>query len=646
MEPQLISSLEAPASNRERRPFSKRFSAIKQARGLKGLLSALAEPRGVIFLDIETTGLSWFYDEITLVGWACEGRYRVHVSGDDLSPLQGALRSADTLVTFNGTCFDLRFLARTFPDLVLPPTHVDLRYLARRVGLIGGQKAIEQELAFPPRSGVEAVDGREAVLQWYRYQRGDDEALRLLIEYNRWDVSRMGAILDEVLERLDPHPDLWFSRPRFCNPTQLVSGFRAEGKIGQRPRRSKHTHPYEALFSGTAARDAIIVGIDLTGSEKRPSGWCTLRGQWAETSMVSSDEEIVNRVLRELPEVVSIDSPLSIPFGRARTEDDDPTRQEFGIMRRCERELKRRGINVYPCLLPSMQALTRRGMRLAERLRSFGIPVIESYPGAAQDIMRLPRKGAGPELLKQGLVDFGLQGRFVDGEATHDELDAITCALVGSFFLSGRWEALRGPSEGALIVPVLEAQGGSGMVIGLSGRICAGKTTTARVLEERGFAYTRFSMVIDDEIARRGEPLCRETRQRVGAEINRAQGQRWLCEKVLEGVEGQQFVVVDGLRFPEDHAFFVERFGSEFVHLHLTAPDELRTDRYRKYEQDGVPFEVADRQPVEARIDELRPLAHAILQNDSSLGDLRDNALDCLRRVAQGRGRECLSRLS
>jgi predicted nuclease with RNAse H fold len=109
--------------------------------------------------------------------------------------------------------------------------------------------------------------------------------------------------------------------------------------------------------------------------------------------MVGTDDEMVARVIAISPALVSVDSPLSVPFGRTRVEDDDPGRSEFGIMRRCERELKRRGINVYPCLLPSMQGLTRRGMRLATRLRRLGIPVIESYPGAAQDIMGIPRKG-------------------------------------------------------------------------------------------------------------------------------------------------------------------------------------------------------------------------------------------------------------
>jgi dephospho-CoA kinase len=314
-------------------------------------------------------------------------------------------------------------------------------------------------------------------------------------------------------------------------------------------------------------------------------------------------------------------------------------------MRRCERELKRRGINVYPCLLPSMQGLTRRGMHLAQRLRSAGVPVIESYPGAAQDIMGIPRKGAGIELLKQGLTDFGIQGRFAEDAVSHDELDAITSAIVGSFFLSRQYEALRGPSEDALIIPNLESVGQSGMVIGISGRICAGKTTTARIFEQKGFAYTRFSLVIDDEIITRGQVPDRASRQFVGTEINRTLGQRWLCEKVLDRVSGKELIVVDGLRFPEDHTFFVERFGSDFIHLHIEAPNEIRAHRYSSAEHNELPFEIADRQQVEAKIDELAGLADATIPNGSTVAELLGNVLNYIESVAREQGHECQFRL-
>jgi predicted nuclease with RNAse H fold/dephospho-CoA kinase len=338
--------------------------------------------------------------------------------------------------------------------------------------------------------------------------------------------------------------------------------------------------------------------------------------------MVSTDREILDRVIAAQPDLVSIDSPLSLPFGRIRVTDDDPGRATYGIMRQCERELKRRGINVYPCLLPSMQKLTERGMRLAARLRKRGIPVIESYPGAAQDIMGIPRKGAGIEFLRQGLADFGVDGTFLTQTLKHDELDAITSALVGSFFLAGRHEALSGPTEDPLIIPKVKADVGP-LVVGISGKIAAGKTTTARFLEQIGFAYTRFSLVVDDEIVSRGLTPNRTLRQTVGWELHGKKGQRWMAERALERIGLQDKIVVDGLRFLEDHAFFVERFGAKFVHLHIIAPTELRAERFLRKQSQGDPFEEADSAPVEAEIPRLERVASTVLENSADLDHLR-----------------------
>jgi len=457
--------------------------------------------------------------------------------------------------------------------------------------------------------------------------------LRRLIEYNRCDVVAMRHILDVVLDKLVVHSDLWLADTHFSEGSYSVSGWAVQGaELPSATRLYIPKNTFGALFGDTVAEKATIVGIDLTGSESRPSGWCVLRGEVAETEMVATDDEMVARIIAVEPALVSIDSPLSIPFGRTRFDDDDPTRAEFGIMRRCERELKRRGINVYPCLLPSMQGLTRRGMQLAARLRRLGIPVIESYPGAAQDIMGIPRKGAGEEFLKQGLADFGVCGEFLTSTVRHDELDAITSALVGSFFLAGKYEALCGPSEDALIIPDLTAADGP-IVVGISGRICAGKTTAAKFLEKKGFAYSRFSLAVDDELKRRGEKPSRESRQRVGIEINRTLGQRWLCERVLERVGGRPLIVIDGLRFLEDRAFFVERFGSRFLHIHVAAPNELRKKRYRK--NGGPSFDQADAEPVEAEIDGLGMRATVTVDNLASidtLGETVGKAVDAFSR--------------
>lgn len=624
-------------------PPTSRTRAVQSARksvppdvNLSPILSREAR---VLFLDVETTGLSWFYDEITIIGWAIDGAYKVLVKGEDPAPLLRDLTSATVLVTFNGTLFDLRFLQKTFGELVLPAVHVDLRYLSRRVGLAGGQKSIERELRIDFRSDLEDVDGAAAVLLWHDYLRGSLPALQKLILYNRSDVLGMAAILDIVMARLNLQRDFWLqpqafeeiARRIFAEPVPMISDRSLRPAVTFRS--------FASIFSDTAAERARIVGIDLTGSEKRGSGWCVLEGASAETLTVHTDEEMVGRIIALKPDLVSIDSPLSLPFGRTVVTDDDPGRQQYGIMRKCERELKRRGVNVYPALLPSMQGLTRRGMLLAARIRSEGIAVIESYPGAAQDIMAIPRKGAGIEYLKRGLSDFGIEGPFISEEVTHDELDAITAALVGSFFLAGKYEALSGPTEGALIVPKLTDSVDAPLVVGISGRICSGKTTAARMLEERGFAYTRFSLVIDDEIKEAGAVPDRATRQQFGERIHREKGQRWLCERVLQRVEGQSLIVIDGLRFPEDRAYFVEAFGTRFVHLHISASEDVRRARYA--EDAAVSFEAADGQPVEAGIAPLAKLARIQLKNEGSLSELKQSLDHVLLEISKSG--KCLS---
>lgn len=177
-----------------------------------------------------------------------------------------------------------------------------------------------------------------------------------------------------------------------------------------------------------------VVGIDLTGSQDRRSGIaCLDDGGRVLTLRLKSDLDIENYVLDMAPDLVSIDSPLSLP--------ENPEK----IYRDCELELKRRGIGVYWCLLPSMKALTMRGISLANRLRSKNILVIESYPGAAQDILNIPRKSKGVKELASALAEYGIVGNL---DVTHDELDAITSAIVGALYLKGDYEAL-----GCLILP-------------------------------------------------------------------------------------------------------------------------------------------------------------------------------------------------
>ncbi len=587
---------------------------------------ALSFPLKAMFLDIETTGLSRYYDTITLVGWSMGGEYHVYIKGDDPEPLRQALTEARAIVTFNGSLFDVPFLNYEFSNLHIPAAHVDLRFLAKRVGLVGGQKDVETSIGLERPGILSQMRGEAAPLLWHKYRRGDLDCLKLLVSYNYADIEGMKFVLDTAVERLlelHQFPKQISSQHRFFGGYSQMAVEALFDRLSLFKREYKGTSGPLIRLHDLGVPDHRIVGIDLTGSEGRPSGWCLLEDAKTITRRIASDHDLIAATMAAKPTLVSIDSPLSLPRGRITVDDSDPGRVDFGIMRECERILKKRGVNVYPSLIKSMQALTARGIRLAKYFRSIGVPVIESYPGAAQDIMNIPRKRADLTLLKEGLVEFGISGDFETEEVSHDELDAITSAVVGLFFMSGKFEGLGNEDEDYLIIPDVKRERnswGKRKVVGLSGPISSGKTAAGKYLESLGFSYGRYSQVLEAMLKEKGLSVSRDSLQQIGEEVYEGRGQRWLGSELIKRMPANGNLVIDGLRHPEDHSFLVEQFGSDFVHVHVSAPENVRRERYL-IEGPAEEFTKAVAHPVESNISKLAGLAHRTLMNDGLLND-------------------------
>jgi len=149
------------------------------------------------YLDIETTGTFWPGLTVTVVGLYDGSEMRQFVHGYNLPDFPRALEGLDLLVTFNGTQFDLPVLRANFPELTLPPVHVDLRFLLARLGFRGGLKKIEPRFGIHRPDEVNGMDGYMAVILWERYQRGDRTALDLLLTYNREDVINLEVLMEE-----------------------------------------------------------------------------------------------------------------------------------------------------------------------------------------------------------------------------------------------------------------------------------------------------------------------------------------------------------------------------------------------------------------------------------------------------------------
>lgn len=584
-------------------------------------------PDDTVFLDIETTGLSRYYDYITLIGASKKADFKVFVRGTDHQDLIEMLASAAAMVTFNGALFDLPFIKEHMPDIKVPIAHTDLRFLARRAGYPGGQKEIEQKMKIARSAEIADMKGEAAPVLWHRFRRGDSEALKRLIEYNHADIEGMKKILDRVIVRLADkmrlprEVKLEFSaaaRQSDIDWTQVEPALTEAASLERKADQIAKTTLDDLVFTDREPR-LRVVGIDLTGSEERLSGWCALVGKEVVTAQIGADAELVSRTIAARPHVVSIDSPLSLPTGISSIDNESEIRK-FGIMRYCERLLKKRGVNVYPALIPSMRRLTARGIRLAELFRSHGIPVIESYPGAAQDIMNIPRKRAGLEFLEQGLAEFGVSGEFLREPVSHDELDAITSAIVGAFFWAGRFERL-GPDplgDEALVIPELESsphEWQTRVVIGISGPLAAGKTTAARTLERQGLVYARYSQVIEDLVISKGKASTRKALQDEGNYVHRHFGQRWLGRALTTRLPQSSAWVIDGLRFPEDHAFFSELFGPAFLHAHISTPARERWRRYVLRGGTRREFEKAEAHDVESQVLKLESLARIVFSN-------------------------------
>jgi uncharacterized protein YprB with RNaseH-like and TPR domain len=141
------------------------------------------------YLDIETGPDG----QVTVVGIYREDRGLRQLVGGEITDVAvwEALEGADTVCTYNGDRFDLPVLERqTRLNLRSRFRSLDLLRECRRVGLKGGLKRLEER--FGIARTTRGMNGWDALRLWGRYEAtGDQEALGLLLEYNREDVMNL-----------------------------------------------------------------------------------------------------------------------------------------------------------------------------------------------------------------------------------------------------------------------------------------------------------------------------------------------------------------------------------------------------------------------------------------------------------------------
>jgi uncharacterized protein YprB with RNaseH-like and TPR domain len=157
------------------------------------------------YLDIETTGLSFSCNAITVIGiYLCNttDSKLVQLVGNNATRnnLISALHNVHTIYTYNGSRFDLPFIESCIGiDLTSEFNHRDLMYDCWKHNLRGGFKNVERQLKIPRQ--MKDVNGFMAVQLWWKYKNyGNKKALDLLLQYNKEDVVNLKALRHKLNE--------------------------------------------------------------------------------------------------------------------------------------------------------------------------------------------------------------------------------------------------------------------------------------------------------------------------------------------------------------------------------------------------------------------------------------------------------------
>ena len=181
------------------------------------------------------------------------------------------------------------------------------------------------------------------------------------------------------------------------------------------------------------------------------------------------------------------------------------------------------------------------------------------------------------------------------------------------------------------------------IIIGLTGRNAAGKTTAGEALGARGFSYLSLSDVIREEAKRRGlEPL-RENLTALGNELREKHGPGALAELTVARMQPDRNYAVDSIRHPAE-VMALKKAGS-FSLFHVFAPLEARfarsmqrgragdaqtlTDFIRQEEREFASSNAASQQLLETE-----RLADRRIDNDGTLEDFIARLESTLRELA------------
>ena len=189
-----------------------------------------------VYLDIETTGLESWGNEITTIALYDGNSITCYINGQNLDDFMDDINKYKVIVTYSGKTFDVPFIENYF-RIKLNHAHIDLRYILGSLGYKGGLKGCETQLGID-RGDLAGVDGFFAVLLWHDYQKnGNREALDALLAYNIQDTITLENLMVIAYNlKIDKTP---FFSNKLAEPVLPEIPFEVDMKTVERVRREE-----------------------------------------------------------------------------------------------------------------------------------------------------------------------------------------------------------------------------------------------------------------------------------------------------------------------------------------------------------------------------------------------------------------------
>lgn len=172
------------------------------------------------------------------------------------------------------------------------------------------------------------------------------------------------------------------------------------------------------------------------------------------------------------------------------------------------------------------------------------------------------------------------------------------------------------------------------MIIGLTGRNCAGKGEVAEYLKKRGFYYLSLSDIIREELASECKEVSREALCSKGNDLRKEFGPSVLAKRVIQKMEPDKNYIIDSIRSPAE----VEELKKlkNFFLLFVTAAPEIRFERMKERGRESDPktleefkrleeAEAKNPEEYKLNLDETEKKSNASIRNNGSLEELNGN---------------------